>query len=184
MILPVVPYPAPILRQKGRRIEAITAEIRNLAASMIETMRAEHGVGLAAQQVGQAVQLTVIDIVPVLKDRPSALLVHGVEQDLGALMPLTLLNPEVTLLPERDIASEGCLSFPDLHGSVARATRVLVKAGLLDGTSFEFEARGMLARCIQHEVDHLNGILFIDRMNSASRASLSGRLKRMLREYV
>ncbi len=182
MILPVFPYPHPILRQKGKRIEVVTEEIRKLAADMLETMHDEHGLGLAAQQVGRALQLTVVDVTVVQHDRPSTLSIGGVPQSLAEWMPLALINPEVTLLPERVTASEGCLSFPEIHGNVPRAARVQVKSELLDGRTIEFEADGMLARCLQHEIDHLHGILFIDRMNSATRASLAGRLKRLQRE--
>lgn len=182
MVLPIVQYGQPILRVKGRRVERADDRIRELSANMLETMYDAHGLGLAAQQVGEALRLTVIDVLPVLKEHPSTLTVGGEEQDLAKWMPITLLNPEVTLLENRELASEGCLSFPDINGDVARATRVRVKADLLDGRNVEFEATGMLARAVQHEVDHLDGVLFIDRMNSATRASLKGRLKRLQRE--
>src|SRR5882757_6174818 len=182
MVLPIVQYGQPILRQKGRRVEKVDDAIRALSANMIETMYDAHGLGLAAQQVGENWRLTVIDVRALEKERPSTLTVGGEPQDLEKWMPLTLLNPEVTLLEDRDMASEGCLSFPDINGDVLRATNVRVKADLLDGRHVEFEAGGMLARAIQHEVDHLNGVLFIDRMNSATRASLKGRLKRLKQE--
>ncbi len=182
MVLPIVQYGQPVLRQKGRRVEKVDEAIRTLSANMIETMYHAHGLGLAAQQVGETWRLTVIDVRPLEKDRPSTLTVGGEAQDLEKWMPLTLINPEVTLLEDRDMASEGCLSFPDINGDVLRATRIRVKAELLDGRHVDLEASGMLARAIQHEVDHLNGVLFIDRMNSATRASLKGRLKRLKRE--
>lgn len=182
MVLPIVQYAHPVLRQKGRRVEAVDERICQLAADMIETMNDANGIGLAAQQIGQALQLCVVDVLPLAKDRPSALLVDGAEQDLATWMPLVLLNPEIVLSSDRDTMSEGCLSFPDINGHVLRSKRIQVKAGLLDGRQVAFEATGMLARCIQHEVDHLNGVLFIDRMNSATRASINGRLKRLQRE--
>ncbi len=182
MLLPIVQYGQPVLRVKGRRVERADDRIRQLSADMLETMYDAHGLGLAAQQVGEALRMTVIDVLSVLKERPSTLTVGGEAQDLEKWMPLTLLNPEITLLEDREAASEGCLSFPDISGDVVRATKVRVKADLLDGRSVEFEATGMLARAIQHEVDHLDGVLFIDRMNSATRASLKGRLKRLQRE--
>ena len=182
MLLQIVQYGHPGLRVKGRRVGRADDRIRQLSADMIETMYDAHGLGLAAQQVGEALRMTVIDVLPLLKERPSTLTVGGEEQDLEKWMPLTLLNPEVILQEDRDVASEGCLSFPDINGDVVRSTKVRVKADLLDGRAVEFEATGMLARAIQHEVDHLNGVLFIDRMNSATRASLKGRLKRLQRE--
>jgi len=182
MILPIMQYGEPVLRQRGRRVEKVDDEIRTLSANMIETMYHAHGLGLAAQQVGETWRLTVIDVRPLEKDRPSTLIVDGKPQDIEKWMPLTLINPEVTLFEDRDVASEGCLSFPDINGDVLRSTRVRVKAGSLDGRYVEFEATGMLARAVQHEVDHLNGVLFIDRMDSATRASLKGRLKRLKQE--
>ena len=182
MVLPIVQYGQPVLRQKGRRVVKVDEAIRTLSANMIETMYHAHGLGLAAQQVGETWRLTVIDVRALEKERPSTLTLGGEAQDLEKWMPLTLLNPEVTLLADREVASEGCLSFPDINGDVLRATQVRVTADLLDGRHVEFEAGGMLARAIQHEVDHLNGVLFIDRMNSATRASLKGRLKRLKRE--
>jgi peptide deformylase len=182
MVLPIVQYGHAILRQKGRRIVKVDDAIRELSANMIETMYHAHGLGLAAQQVGETWRLTVIDVRSLGTERPSTLVMNGEPQDLEKWMPLTLMNPEVTLLADRDVASEGCLSFPEINGDVSRATDIRVKADLLDGRHVEFEAGGMLARAIQHEVDHLNGVLFIDRMNSATRASLKGRLKRLKRE--
>lgn len=182
MVLEVVKYGDPVLQTKGRRIERVDDSIRQLAQDMIETMYVARGLGLAAQQIGLALQITVVDVAPVQEDRPSTMTVDGQPADLAAWMPLVLINPRVELRPERDVASEGCLSFPDFHGDVVRATTIRVQADGLDGNKLDFEASGMLARAIQHEVDHLNGILFITRMNSATKAGLAGRLKRLHRE--
>ena len=92
---------------------------------------------------------------------------------------MVLVNPVLTLGKEKEFGTEGCLSFPEISEEIQRSVVVGVKTRLIDGRDVEFEARGFLARALQHEVDHLNGILFIDRMNSATKASLSGRLKRM-----
>jgi peptide deformylase len=97
-------------------------------------------------------------------------------------MPMTLLNPELVLSKERESGNEGCLSFPDMSAEIMRASGVRCRARLLDGREVEFEAAGLLARALQHEVDHLHGILFIDRMNSAAKASLAGKLKRLQKE--
>jgi peptide deformylase len=181
MILPILQYGDPILRAKGKRIDQIDDRIRELAESMIETMHAANGVGLAAQQIGQALQLTVIDVSEV-EDRPSTMKLNGQEVDPKTAMPLVLINPEITLHKATAVGTEGCLSFPEITGEIERAESVAVGAQNLDGERIEFEASGLLARVVQHELDHLNGILFIDRMNSAAKASLSSRLKRLQKE--
>lgn len=181
MNLPIVRYGDPILRAKGKRIAQVNERIRQLASDMLETMHAANGVGLAAQQIGEALQLTVIDIAQV-DDRPSTLKINGAEVDPASAMPLVLLNPELTLGEETVLGPEGCLSFPEINGDIVRSELVVAKAQTLEGERLEIEATGLLARAIQHEVDHLNGILFIDRMSSAAKASLASRLKRLQKE--
>jgi len=181
MILPILEYGDPILRAKGKPIENIDDRIRELAADMVETMHAANGVGLAAQQVGEALQLTVLDISAV-EDRPSTLKLNGQDVDPKAAMPLILINPEIELRGETEVGVEGCLSFPEITGDIERAKSVMVRAQTLEGGAIELEASGFLARAIQHEGDHLVGILFIDRMNSAAKAALSSRLKRLQKE--
>jgi peptide deformylase len=181
MRLPIKKYGDPILRAKGKRIEEVDERIRSLAADMLETMHAANGVGLAAQQVGAALQLTVLDVSQV-EDRPSMLKLNGKEVDPATAMPLVLLNPKVRLHEEMDSGNEGCLSFPDINAEIDRAISVEVEAETLKGEKVRIEAAGLLSRALQHEVDHLNGILFIDRMSSVAKASLSSRLKRLQRE--
>jgi len=182
MILPILQYGDPILRTKGNRIEEIDGRIRELAANMIETMHAAHGVGLAAQQIGEALQLTVLDISAV-EDRPSTLILDGKDiTDPRTAMPLVLINPEIELRGETEVGVEGCLSFPEMTADIERAHSVTVRAQNLEGEPIEIEANGFLARAIQHEHDHLDGILFIDRMSSAAKAALSSRLKRLQKE--
>ena len=181
MILPILEYGDPLLRAKGKPIENIEDRIRELAANMIETMHAANGVGLAAQQVGEALQLTVLDV-SLVEDRPSSLKVDGKEVDPKAAMPLVLINPEIELQGATETGVEGCLSFPEITGDIERATSVIMRAQTLESSTIEIEATGFLARAIQHEGDHLNGILFIDRMNSAAKAALSSRLKRLQKE--
>ena len=164
MILPVVKYGHPALRQKGERIERITPEIKQLIADMFETMKASNGVGLAAQQVGSALQLTVIDVREVAKDRPSTLELNGQPVEVAKIMPLVLINPEVTPAGEAVAGGEGCLSFPEIFAEITRPESVDVKALDEQGKPIKFRAGGLLARAVQHETDHLNGILFIDRM--------------------
>jgi peptide deformylase len=181
MILPILEYGDPILRAKGKPIDNIDDRIRELAANMIETMHAANGVGLAAQQVGEALQLTVLDV-SLVEDRPSTLKVDGKDVDPKAAMPLVLINPEIQLYGATETGVEGCLSFPEITGDIERAKSVIVRAQTLEGSTIEIEATGFLARAIQHEGDHLNGILFIDRMNSAAKVALSSRLKRLQKE--
>jgi peptide deformylase len=182
MILQILQYGDPILRAKGERIDEIDDRIRELAANMIETMHTAHGVGLAAQQIGEALQLTVLDISAV-EDRPSTLALDGKDMtDPKGAMPLVLINPEIELRGETEIGVEGCLSFPEITGDIERAQSVTVRAQSLEGDTIQIEAGGFLARAIQHEGDHLNGILFIDRMRSAAKAALSSRLRRLQKE--
>jgi peptide deformylase len=181
MIRLIVQYGDPILRAKGKQIEKIDDHIRELAANMIETMHAANGIGLAAQQVGEALQLTVLDVSQI-EDRPSTLKVNGKDVDPTASMPLVLINPEIELGSETEIGTEGCLSFPEITGQIERAESTMARAQNLEGDKIEIVASGLLARAIQHEVDHLNGILFIDRMNSAAKAALSSRLKRLQKQ--
>ena len=181
MKLPILQYGDPILRMRGKRLEKIDERIREITQNMIETMHAANGVGLAAQQVGEALQLTVLDVSQV-EDRPSTMKLNGEDVDPKAAMPLVLINPELKLAGETELATEACLSFPEITGEIERPKSVLALARILDWSEIEIEASGLLGRAIQHEVDHLNGILFIDRMNSAAKAALSSRLKRMQKE--
>jgi peptide deformylase len=181
MILSIMQYGDPILRTKGKQIEKIDDYIRALAANMIETMHAANGIGLAAQQVGEALQLTVLDISQI-EDRPSRLNLNGKDVDPTTSMPLVLINPEIELGGETEVGTEGCLSFPEITGQIERAKSTMARAQNLEGDKIEIVASGLLARAIQHEVDHLNGILFIDRMNSAAKAALSSRLKHLQKQ--
>jgi peptide deformylase len=181
MMLPILEYGDPILRAKGKPIDNVDDRIRELAANMIETMHAANGVGLAAQQVGEALQLTVLDI-SLVEDRPSTLKVDGQDVDPKSAMPLVLINPEIELRGATEVGVEGCLSFPEITGDIGRASSAIVRAQTLEGGTTEIEASGFLARAIQHEGDHLAGILFIDRMNSATKAGLASRLKRLQKE--
>lgn len=182
MVLEIVKYGDPVLRAKGKRVEAVDDAVRQLAADMLETMYAARGLGLAAQQVGVALQLTVIDVAAVQQERPSSITINGQPVDLDQQMPMTLLNPHLELSADREAGSEGCLSFPDMAAEISRSARVKVRAQSLAGEEIVFEATGLLGRALQHEVDHLNGVLFIDRMNSAAKAGLAGRLKRLQKE--
>jgi peptide deformylase len=180
VILEIVKCGHPVLREKGRRIDRVTPELRQLAGDMIETMRAANGIGLAAQQVDRALMLAVIDATA--SELPSELLVNGQPQDLAAWMPLVLVNPALSNPAGEQISSEGCLSVPDVTADIRRAARITVRAQNLNDKEIAFDCTGLLARAVQHEVDHLNGILFIDRMDAATRVSVAGKIKKLQKE--
>ena len=146
MILPIVTEPNPLLRQKAQPLKKISKRIRKLAQNMLETMYAADGVGLAGPQVGVGERIIVVDVG------------NG---------PLALINPEIisNMGQERDV--EGCLSIPGRNGYVTRAAKVKVTGVNLDGRRIELESEGFLARALQHEIDHLEGILFIDYLDRA-----------------
>jgi peptide deformylase len=181
MRLRIRQYGDPVLRVKGKRIARVDEHVQKLASDMIETMHAANGVGLAAQQVGEPLQLTVIDVAAV-EDRPSTLRVNGIDADIKSAMPMVLLNPKITLGREIVTGLEGCLSFPEITADIDRSETVVVEAETLEGEIVQLEATGLLARALQHEIDHLNGILFTDRMSSAFKVSLSSKLKRLQKE--
>lgn len=178
MVLPIVKYGHPVLRKKGAAIDAITSEVAKLIDDMFETMRAAAGVGLAAQQVGHALQLTVLDVRGV-KDRPSTLELDGKPADAEAFMPLVLINPRVTPVGAPVSGPEGCLSFPEIYEDISRPESVEVTALDRNGKKISFKAGGLLGRAVQHEVDHLNGILFIDRMATADKQALKPQLEEL-----
>lgn len=171
MKLRITKYGEPVLRQKGARVQSITPEIRQLVEDMFETMYDAKGVGLAAQQIGRELQLCVIDVAGV-KDRPSTMELHGKSVDPEKHMPLVLINPEIKPFGDPVTGPEGCLSFPEIYGDVTRPGEVEVKAMNLNGDTLSFRCGGLLSKAVQHEYDHLQGILFIDRMNSQTKADL------------
>lgn len=176
MILNVVKYGHPALRQKGSRVESVTLEVKKLIADMFETMYAYKGVGLAAQQVGVPLQVTVIDVRGVT-DRPSTLELDGKPADVQKFMPLVLINPEVKPVNDPVAGPEGCLSFPEIYADIVRPESVDVTATNEKGEKFQFRCGGLLARAVQHETDHLHGILFIDRMEKKTKEELRPELE-------
>ena len=176
MILEIVKFGTPILREKGARIEAVTPAIKKLIADMFETMYAHKGVGLAAQQVGLALQLTVLDVRGV-SDRPSSLELDGEPFDIHAFMPLVLINPEVKAVGKSVAGPEGCLSFPEIFAEITRPDVVDVEAMNAEGKTIRFRCGGLLARAVQHEIDHLKGILFIDRMSKEAKEQIRAELE-------
>jgi peptide deformylase len=176
MILTVVKYGTPILRAKGAHIDEVTPAIKKLIADMFETMYAFKGIGLAAQQVGLALQLTVLDVRGV-KDRPSSLELGGHPAEVDTFMPLVIINPVIQPVGEPVAGPESCLSFPEIYAEITRPSVVDVKALDKEGKPIEFRCGGLLARAIQHEADHLNGILFIDRMDRKTKEGLRDELE-------
>jgi peptide deformylase len=178
MILSVVKYGTPVLRQKGSRIDPVSPTITKLIGDMLDTMYAYKGIGLAAQQVGVPIQLMVIDVRGVT-DRPSSLELNGEPADVQAFMPLVLINPEITPVGKPVVGPEGCLSFPEIFADIERPDVVDVKALNAEGKPLQFRCGGLLARAVQHETDHLHGILFIDRMDRKTKEELRPELERL-----
>jgi peptide deformylase len=155
----IVRYGAPVLRKPVRKVGRVTPEVRELVERMIATMRSARGIGLAANQVGVSVRVAVVEA--------------GVGQEASSCptqLPgvLVLVDPELVEAEGSEPSDEGCLSLPRLYGVVERPARVVVRARDLSGKRFKIEAEGMLARALSHEIDHLNGKLFIDRADKAT----------------
>ncbi|MBU0908259.1 MAG: peptide deformylase [Proteobacteria bacterium] len=160
----IIKYPHPLLRKKASPITEFNAELKQLVADMAETMYSAPGVGLAANQIGVPQQIVVIDVSP--KDEKNRL--------------IPLINPEILEGEGSVIDEEGCLSVVDYAANVERFTCIKVRARDLDGKEVEFEADGWFARVIQHEVDHLEGKLFIDHLSSLKRALYKKKRKKQL----
>ena len=164
MALKISFYGEPILTQKGKKITDFSNDLKKLYQDMLDTMYKEEGIGLAAQQVGLALQFCVIDV-PNHPEYPITCILDGKPISPQLLMPMVLINPIIDFLPSDEYYyEEGCLSFPEIKADVARPELIIVKYQDIDGNAHNLECDGLLGRCIQHEVDHLNGILFIDRM--------------------
>ncbi len=183
MIRKIVRYPDAVLRAKCRAITTVTAAHRELAADMLETMREAHGVGLAAPQVAVDEQLAVIDV----SHNPECvtyLRINGTDADLVKSMPIIFLNPRIEPGKNKESSEEGCLSFPDLRGQIKRPESIRATYNTLEGETVVLETDGLLARAFQHETDHLNGILFIDRMSAAAKVGLKRKLARLQEEWA
>ncbi len=176
MALKVYRYGEKVLREKAVAVPAVDDNLRRLADEMLETMRSSRGVGLAAQQVGRTERMCVIDI-PEGCDEPEDELFNA-----PIRMPLKLWNPVIVALEGSQRDKEGCLSFPGIGGSLTRAAQVTV--GYLDenNTPQMISARGFLARALQHEIDHLDGILYVDRMSAVERLQFAPKLKKLARQ--
>jgi peptide deformylase len=163
MILKIVKYPEPVLSQPGEPITEFNAELKKLAADMFETTYASQGVGLAAPQVGVSKRMTVIDLSmgKVPKDK------------------LVLVNPEVIFQDGKLYEEEGCLSFPEIREKVVRAAKVRIRAQDEKGKWFEMDGEDLLARAMQHEIDHLDGVLFLFRMSALKRSLNLRKIRKM-----
>lgn len=162
-ILPIRVFPDPVLRVRCAEIEEFDAELESLATNMIETMHAAPGIGLAASQVGVERRIAVVDITA------------GEQQDSIHIF----VNPEIVDTVGRDVDEEGCLSIPGITEKVSRPAAIKVKAQDLAGNAFETEADGLFARAICHEIDHLDGVLFVDRLVGLRKEKVKRQLRRM-----
>jgi len=181
MLLQIVHYNAPVLRKKGSRITLFDKALGELARDMIETMHQAAGIGLAAQQIGRAIQLCVVDLRQAQVDYAWQL--DGAKPPKELFMPLTLVNPAFVVEPGgTTVAEEGCLSFPEIHGDVERADRITAKFQDVQGHAHTLACTGWLARCVQHEIDHLNGVLFIERMDQPTLDRLGPALRALKKQ--
>ena len=164
--LKIVKYGSDVLREVAQPVSEVTDEIRQLAQDMLDTMYDSDGVGLAAPQVGISKRIIVIDVNP---------------NDLGC-EPMALINPEIVEQEGQVDAEEGCLSVPDVRGEVKRAEKVLAKALNIDGRKVHVEGEDLLARALQHEIDHLNGVLFIDHLGRLKQQLIKKQLRKIKEE--
>ena len=173
MKLKVFKYGEPVLREKSEPVAVVTDALRRLADDMVATMHASRGVGLAAQQVGRTERLCVIDVPDGCESEEDA------RFNAPVPMPLVLFNPEIVAQEGSQRDKEGCLSFPGVGGSITRAAQVVCQYLDADNRPQMVTARGFLARALQHEIDHLDGILYIDHMSAVERLSFAQRLKKL-----
>jgi peptide deformylase len=166
MILKIVKYPEPVLQQPGEPVTEFDGELRKFVADLFETMYGSQGIGLAAQQVGVAKRITVVDL------------------SLGKdpAQKLVLINPEVISREGKQYEEEGCLSFPDIREKISRAAKVRIRAQDEKGKWFEMDGEELLSRAFQHEIDHLDGMLFIFRMSALKRDLNLRKIRKMQRE--
>lgn len=177
MILNISQYGDVNLRAKATRVETVDETIRKLADDMLETLHSVEGIGLAAPQVFKTLRLVVIDIPEDEDEQHEDIEVNGEKVPMRSIMPLVFINPEIEPYGKQEFSREGCLSVHDLRASVGRPRRTRAKLTLLDGSTLQIDCGGLLARCLQHECDHLEGVLFTDRISSAARVTIAKRLR-------
>ncbi len=173
MKLKICKYGEAVLREKARPVAVVTDELRRVASDMVDTMHAAKGVGLAAQQVGRTEKMCVIDIPEGCEEGEDAAF------NASVAMPLVLFNPEILSMEGSQRDKEGCLSFPGIGGSLTRAAQVTCQYLDMDNMPQIVTVRGFLARAIQHELDHLDGILYIDHMTAVERLTYAAKLKKL-----
>jgi peptide deformylase len=171
-ILPIYTYEQPVLRRKARPVQGTSEPLVRFIQDMFQTMHNASGIGLAANQVGSLQRVIVVDISEVDEEKYPA-------ESPAAKKPLVLINPEIVAAEGSLVLEEGCLSIPDIRDDVDRPDRIRVRFRNMEFAEQELNADGLLARVIQHEIDHLNGVLFIDRVGTARRKLLTGRLNKV-----
>lgn len=181
MRLPIVHYNSPILRQKGAQVADFDSSLATLVQDMVETMQGANGIGLAAQQIDLPLQLCVVDLR--LADKDFDWLLDEAHPPIDIFMPFAVINPIVTVAPKtrKTVYEEGCLSFPEIRGDVVRPDEISVSYQDQFGIPHVLRCNGLLSRCIQHEVDHLNGTLFIDRMAKGVRQEIERDVRELAR---
>ncbi|RMG01967.1 MAG: peptide deformylase [Nitrospirae bacterium] len=165
-VLKIRTYPDPVLKKKALPVEDINGNLQKLIDDMVETMYAAPGIGLAAPQVGELVRLIVVDVSSQQEDCPL----------------IVLLNPEIIEVAGKIPSEEGCLSVPGYVSTIQRAENVLIRGHDREGKPVEVEATGLLARALQHEIDHLNGTLFVDRLSPIKKEFFRKRYLKRLKE--
>lgn len=176
MVLKVCKYGEKVLREKAKPVQFVSDELRKLADDMVDTMHKARGVGLAAEQVGHTERMCVIDIPSGCDNEEDELFNAPVQ------MPLKLFNPEIIAQEGSQREKEGCLSFPGVGGSITRAHQVTCQYLDEENRPQVITVRGFLARAVQHELDHLNGVLYVDHMSAVERLAFAAKLKRLAKE--
>lgn len=163
MIVPILKYGAPELRTLSEKVDAFDGELEKIVQNLFDTMYGSPGIGLAAAQIGLNLQLATIDL--------------SVGEDAGKR--IILCNPEIISFEGEQKSDEGCLSIPDFTDTVTRPLKITVRGLDLHGEEFTIDAEGLLARCLSHEIDHMNGVLFIDHLSSLKRTLIRNKIKKM-----
>ena len=163
MILPILKYGAPELRTVSKPVDAFSSELEKIIKNMFDTMYSSPGIGLAAAQIGLNIRLATIDL--------------SVGEDEN--QRIIICNPEIISAEGEQKSDEGCLSIPDFSDTVARRLRMVVRGQNIHGDEITIEAEGLLARCLSHEIDHLNGILFVDHLSPLKRSLIRNKIKKL-----
>ena len=182
MALRIVHYNNPVLRTKGEKVTAFDGALAQFANDMIDAMHEAGGIGLAAQQVGRAIQLCVVDMREA--DAEFKWELDGAKPPMDLFMPMVLANPHISVVSgtTETIYEEGCLSFPKIRGDITRPDAIVAKFHDEHGVPHVLKCDGLFSRCIQHEVDHLNGVLFIDRMDKKTRSGIDDEVKALAKD--